>query len=259
MILKLALLQLDTQWENKSLNLTRASQYIHSADADLVVMPEMFTTGFTMNTELVAETMNGETVQWFLKTARESGKALMGSVVIAENDDHGVLRYYNRLLFASPEGELIHYDKKHLFRMGTENENYTNGKRRVIINYKGFRILPLVCYDLRFPVWSRNRGDYDLIIYTACWPVARAMVWSTLIRARAIENLAYVGGVNMVGRDPDLEYTGNSAIIDFMGNPLVESVESVPQLLTAVLDMDKLTAFRNKFPAHLDADKFTLD
>lgn len=258
MKLKLAVMQMGTLWEDSKANLAAASEAVSSVDADLVVFPEMFTTGFTMNVEAVAESMTGGSVSWMRDMAASSGKAIMGSVVIRESGSDGGTEYYNRLIFASPDGTMEYYDKRHLFRMGGEHGVYKHGTERIVINYKGFAILPLICYDLRFPVWIRNRGDYDLMINVACWPAVRSSAWSTLLRARAIENLCYVAGVNMVGSDPNTEYSGNSAIIDFLGQPMAEAIEPTPQALCATLDMEKLQAFREKFPAHLDADTFDM-
>lgn len=257
-MLKLALLQISTQWENKNANLSMALDCINSTDAELVVLPEMFTTGFTMNVAQMAETMDGESVSWMRSTAARTGKAIMGSVIIRETVE-GRDVYFNRLIFALPTGDIKHYDKRHLFRMGGEQGVFTCGERRVVIEYKGFRILPVICYDLRFPVWSRNRSDYDLMIDVACWPRVRSLAWSTLLRARAIENLCYVAGANMVGSDPNVEYSGDSVIVDFLGQPMAEATEPVQQIVCATLDMDKLRAFRDKFPAHLDADNFNIE
>lgn len=261
--MKIAAFQMDIAWESPAKNRRRVARWIESSagDADLVVLPEMFSTGFSMHPERVAEEMSGETVQWLRRTAAETGKALICSMAVV-SDDHftgDVDNYYNRLFFVSPEGVLMCSDKRHLFRMGGEHGHYQAGRGRMILHYKGFRILPLVCYDLRFPVWSRSRGDYDLLVYVANWPASRSYAWSVLLRARAIENLSYVVGVNRCGEDPGLKYSGDSAILDFMGRPLAEAAEGTETMLTAALDLEALREFRAKFPAHLDADKFDIE
>jgi predicted amidohydrolase len=181
------------------------------------------------------------------------GCVITGSLIIREGDDH-----YNRLFWVRPDGSYDQYDKRHLFRMVREHENFAAGKRRLTVELKGWRVCPLVCYDLRFPVWSRNRGDYDLLVYVANWPARRKLAWSTLLRARAIENLAYVVGVNRVGRDGvGVTYEGGSVAVDFLGQALNEE-HRFEGVETVVLDRAALDAFRASFPAHLDADAFEL-
>lgn len=240
------------EWEHTSRNLARFEPAVAEAKADIVVLPEMFATGFKLRPAVVAEPMDGEVVTTMLRWAREYRKAVVGSAVISEG---GLFR--NRQFFVEPSGKMTWYDKHHLFRPGGEARDYEPGQRRVIVEYMGLRFLLLVCYDLRFPVWSRNRGDYDAIIYSASWADDRREVWSTLLRARAIENQCYVIGVNRVGRDPDAEYAGDSAIIDFKGRTLVDAGCS-EGTLTATLDTEQMAAFREKFPAWIDADNFEL-
>lgn len=247
-----AISQVDMEWENTTRNLARFEPAVAEAKADIVVLPEMFATGFKLRPSVVAEPMDGEVVTTMLRWAREYRKAVVGSAVISEG---GFFR--NRQFFVEPSGRMTWYDKHHLFRPGGEARDYEPGKQRVIVEYMGIRFLLLVCYDLRFPVWSRNRGDYDAIIYSASWADDRREVWRTLLRARAIENQCYVIGVNRVGRDPDAEYAGDSAIIDFKGRTLVDAGCS-EGTLTATIDTEQMAAFREKFPAWIDADDFEL-
>ncbi len=253
-MLKLGIIQLSISWHDKQKNCDRARYLIETNDAELFILPEMFSTGFTSEVEKCAESMEGETVKWFETTAKETNKAIIGSIII--ESQRGV--YVNRMIFAAPNCELEFYDKRHLFRMGGEHKTFTGGEERKIFSYKGFRILPQVCYDLRFPVFSRNRNDYDLAIYVACWPEPRTYAWSALLKARAIENQCYLAGVNMAGEDPILKYKGSSAVLDFMGNPMQEATEWVENVKIAELDLEKLNAFKEKFPAWMDADCFEI-
>lgn len=228
---------------------------------DLIVLPEMFTTGFTMQPEFVAEDADGPTVDWMRGQAAKLGAVIAGSIATR---DEG--RYFNRLISMQPDGTYESYDKRHLFRMAHEHDHYTAGERLVIVDVKGWKVRPLVCYDLRFPVWSRNRlggqgvdqGGYDVLVYVANWPERRRYAWQTLIKARAIENLSYCIAVNRVGKDGNgINYTGDSAAIDYLGQPMTEASEQ-EFVATVVLDRAALRAFREKFPAHLDADEFQL-
>lgn len=261
--LRLAVFQMDTRWENPSENCRIAAERIEreAGDADLVVLPEMFATGFSMEPERIAQEMDGEVVTFMRDLAVRTGKAIVTSVAIRDHvrRTEAETGYFNRLFFFAPDGVWLTYNKRHLFRMGGEHEKYMEGSpRRLIVHYKGFRICPLVCYDLRFPVFSRNRQEYDLLIYVASWPEARRYAWSTLLRARAIENQAYVAGCNRCGKDPKNDYSGDSAVLDFLGQPLVEAEPGREDMITATLSLDELDAFRTGFPAHLDADDFTL-
>ena len=243
MELKVALCQFDMVWEDTAANLRTAGRMVAEADADLVILPEMFATGFVTDPGRVAQPMSGEIVQEMTRWVRTTGKAVAGSLIVEEEG-----RYYNRLLFIKPSGERVQSDKRHLFSIGGEGANFCPGRERGVVEYGGIRFLLQVCYDLRFPVWSRCRNDYDAIIYVASWPAGRRDVWRTLLRARAIENQAYVLGVNRTGDDPRLHYSGDSAVIGCKGETLAEAGEG-ETLLTARLDMDELRRFREKFPA----------
>ena len=223
---------------------------------DLVVLPETFTTGFSMEVARLGEPPGGPTTAWLTALAARLDAAVTGSVITRDGE-----RYFNRLLWASPGGEVRHYDKRHLFRMGREHEHFTAGRAAWSVPWRGFNVCPLVCYDLRFPVFSRRRPqlDYELLLYVANWPAPRAEAWRQLLRARAIENQAYVVGVNRVGADgTGTAYRGDSAAVDFLGRTLVEGGD-VPAVLTVELERAPLLAFRERFPAHLDADSFTLE
>jgi omega-amidase len=233
---------------------------------DLVMLPETFTSGFSNEAIHNAETMECPTVAWLRKQSRDIGAAITGSVQIRDDDGAGSNNVFNRLIFATPDGEIQHYDKRHLFRYAKEHERYAAGRERLTVEWKGWRICPLVCYDLRFPVYSRNRFDverpggldYDLLLYVANWPSARAYPWKTLLRARAIENLCFVAGLNRVGNDGNgLHYAGDSAVIDFLGHPLSESTDE-EVVTTTTLSAAELLAHRERFPAMLDGDAFVL-
>ncbi len=244
--------QIDMEWERTAVNLARIEKLIANVEGDVVVLPEMFATGFKLRPSVVAEPMGGQVVEAMRRWAREYDKAIVGSVVILENGE-----YRNRMLFVEPSGRMTQYDKRHLFRPGGEARDYTPGSERVVVEYKGFRFLMLVCYDLRFPVWSRNRGDYDAIIYCASWDYRRRDAWRTLLRARAIENQCFVIGVNRVGCDPEAPYAGDSAIVDFVGRTLVDAGED-ERVLTATLSLDEKKAYSEVFPVWMDADAFEL-
>jgi predicted amidohydrolase len=252
--MKIALIQTRLEWENSSANRTRFSDKINSLEnADLIVLPEMFSTGFTMHPSSVAESMDGETVTWMKKMAIEKGIAICGSVVISEQD-----KYYNRLLFVLPSGEIRKYDKRHLFTLAGEDKAYTAGTERLIVEYKGFRICPLICYDLRFPVFSRNTENYDLLLYVANWPEPRIAAWDTLLRARAIENMSFVLGVNRVGKDSNgHNYIGHSQAFDALGNSLLDASES-DEILIVDLNKNALLETRQKFGFLNDRDAFTV-
>jgi predicted amidohydrolase len=219
--------------------------------ADLYVLPEMFPTGFVVEPKNVAET-DGETLEWMRKKAQEMDAAIAGSVAICEQGEKPV--YRNRLYFVRPDGSEDHYDKRHLFSYGHENKHYTRGERRVVTEWRGVRILLQVCYDLRFPVFSRNHNDYDMAIYVASWPVNRRLSWDTLLRARAIENQCFVVGVNRVGSDQQCTYDGGTAIIDAYGRTMDACMDSQEGFATAELDMEWLQHYWEKFPVLGDAD-----
>jgi len=254
--LHISLIQCNLVWEQPEENRALFEKLFEQLPAatELVVLPEMFSTGFSMQVEKCAETMEDATVAWLKLQAQKRNIAICGSVMIKENE-----AYYNRFLFAHPDGKLEQYDKRHLFSMGEEHQHFTAGKERKIIEYRGFRILPQVCYDLRFPVFSRNRNDYDLMINVANWPAPRREVWQTLLKARAIENQAYVAGLNRVGTDGiGINYAGDSAIIDSKGALMATSVERREHIVSAKLDKDSMERFRAKFPVLPDADDFQL-
>jgi predicted amidohydrolase len=261
--LRVTLVQGDTRWHDPAGNRDYYGGLIaplHGA-TDLVILPETFTSGFSNDAIGSAETMAGATVEWIRDQAVRLDAAVTGSVQLRDGD--GV---YNRLLFATPDGALSTYDKRHLFRYAREHERYAAGRDRLTLEWRGWRICPLVCYDLRFPVFSRNRFDverpgqldFDLMIFVANWPSARSHPWKTLLRARAIENLCYVAAVNRVGTDGNgLAYAGDSAVIDYVGQPVTECAD-VETVVTATLSAEGLAAHRERFPAMLDADAFEL-
>jgi predicted amidohydrolase len=253
--LRVSIVQSELYWHDPASNLARFSKTLrHLGHAtDLVVLPEMFSTGFTMHAEAHAERMDGRSVAWMAETALTLGAAICGSLIIEEDG-----QYFNRFLLMRPDGNVEYYDKRHLFRLAGEHEHYAAGTTLRTFSLNEWRIRPMVCYDLRFPVWSRNRGDYDLLVYVANWPDRRHQAWETLIRARAIENLAFVAGVNRIGTDGNgIRYVGGSAIIDYLGNYLAAPGEK-PDVATASLDLPGLRTFRQKFPFHVDADEFSL-
>lgn len=242
-------------WQNPQANRDRFGQLLQDdcKDSDLVVLPEMFTTGFDLKSTRQAESMSGPTVRWMLEQAAQLDADIVGSVKIKEGE-----QFFNRLIWAKPDGSLLHYDKRHLFSFAGEDKLYTAGKERVIVDCKGWRCCPQICYDLRFPVWSRNRKDYDLLIYVANWPKVRVSHWSSLLTARAIENLSYTVGVNRVGEDGGGHaHNGQSAILDPKGKPLVEP-GSRAGCYTMTLDYAELQRYRTKFKALDDGDDFTI-
>jgi predicted amidohydrolase len=271
--LRVALVQGDTRWHDPAGNRAYYGDLIAplAGRSDLVVLPETFTSGFSNEALASAEDMQGPTVAWIREQARALDAAVCGSVQLriesAQAEAEGIAPgVYNRLLFATPDGALAHYDKRHLFRMAKEHERYAAGDRRVCVDWRGWRIFLQVCYDLRFPVFIRNRFDhgraggfdYDLALFVANWPAPRAHAWKTLLRARAIENLACVIGVNRVGTDGNgIDYAGDSVALDPLGQPLVEGDGHV-FVLEAVFSAEQLRGHRERFPAQLDADDFEL-
>jgi len=254
--LKIALVQSDLAWENPEQNRRNFSEKIKniSEEVDMIVLPEMFTTGFTMNTQNVAETMQGETVEWMKSEALKSNSAIVGSVIISEDN-----ALYNRLLFVEPTGKITIYNKRHTFTLVGEDKVFTAGTEKVIINYKGWKIYPLICYDLRFPVWARNTDNYDVIMYVANWPKPRVSAWDTLLKARAIENMSYCIGVNRVGVDGvNSEYSGHSAVYDVLGNVITSFEQNKEQTGIATLEKTHISAYRNKLKFLDDRDTFTL-
>lgn len=261
--LTLSLIQGDTRWLDGAANREYYGALARGLPrSDLIVLPETFASGFTNDVTRVSETMEGASVAWMRALAAERGAVITGSLVIAENGQH-----YNRLIWMRPDGSFEHYDKRHLFRMAREHEHFSGGVRRPIVDLCGWRILLQVCYDLRFPAWARNRRnedaaggmDYDLLLYVANWPAARRGPWRTLLRARAIENLSYCVGVNRAGTDGNgFPYAGDSAVIDFLGEPLVE-LDTAAQTTTLTLAPQLLLTHRQRFPAWMDADAFSIE
>jgi len=261
--LKITIIQTDPHWEDVEANLAMFEEKIWQVrgNTDVIVLPEMFTTGFTMAASRYAEHMNMRTFKWMRQMADQTGALILGSYIVTVHE-----RYYNRLLWMEPGGNFKTYDKRHLFRMGNEHRTYSPGESLLIGTWKGWRICPLICYDLRFPVWSRNRWDkenerldYDLAVYVANWPVARIGAWETLLRARAIENLSYVVGVNRLGQDGNgLEHNGNSAVISPKGEPIFMN-EGDELVHTVALSANSLDAFRDRFPAYKDGDEFSIE
>ncbi len=254
--LKIAALQTSLFWENAEANRAMFEEKLAAIaePVDLIVLPEMFTTGFSMKSNQLAEPALLHTHKWMHMMAQQKNALVLGSYIVQEKG-----HFYNRLLAMEPSGAYHCYDKRHLFRMGGENEFYSAGADKVIISWRGVNIRPLICYDLRFPVWSRNvANDYDLLLYVANWPAPRAHVWRALLMARALENQCYVVGVNRVGTDGEgLNYAGDSMIIDYKGNILANGFEQEVSLL-AEINLTDLQDFRQKFPAYLDADSFEI-
>lgn len=255
--MKVSLIQCNLEWEGKEANLRHISGLLPARDSgtDLVVLPEMFSTGFSMNRARLAETMKGDTVGWMKMKSLEGGFALCGSLIIEEEG-----RYYNRLVFVTPDGSAAWYDKRHLHSMSGEDEAYSKGNKRVVYSYLDFSFNFQICYDLRFPVWSRNRGDTDVIIYSANWPAVRSNVWKTLLVARAIENQCYVIGVNRVGVSPDgTAYSGDSLVAGPRGDILGSAEPGREGVISAVLGREQLDKLRDDMPVWRDADRFTVD
>jgi predicted amidohydrolase len=259
--LTVTLVQGATRWHDPAGNREYYGALLRrAAGSDLVLLPETFTSGFSNEAIHNAETMDGPTVAWLREQARALDAAITGSVQLRVD-----AKVYNRLLFATPDGNVRHYDKRHLFRYAGEHERYAGGSERLIVEWRGWRVFPQVCYDLRFPVWIRNgydraaaRFDYDLVLFVANWPSARRYAWQTLLRARAIENLSYCAGLNRFGTDGNnLQYSGDSAVLDFLGAPLVE-LGAQEQVVSVTLDPQALAAHRERFPAWMDADEFRL-
>ncbi|MDZ7738703.1 MAG: amidohydrolase [Bacteroidales bacterium] len=255
--MKISLVQSDIFWEDKKANFRKYESLLAGlkGNTDLVVLPEMFSTGFSMNSRDMAEDMDGLTLEWMESTSSAGNFGLIGSFIATEGG-----KYYNRLVFMKPGGDYCIYDKGHLFRMEKEDLFYTKGNRRVTEPFRGANFSLQICYDLRFPVWSRNRNNsYDILIYIANWPAARRKVWTTLLPARAIENQCYVIGVNRVGRDGNgIDYCGDSMIIGPRGDILAAAEENEEEVVTYELSLSELEQFREKFPVWRDADDFRL-
>ena len=253
--MKIALLQSSLFWENPKANRNHFEEKINALaeKVDLIVLPEMFSTGFTMNPEAVFETMEGETIQWMQSLTKAKNSAITGSLVVKENDN-----FHNRLVFVFPSGEMQIYDKRHLFTLAGEDKVYTAGSQKLIVEYLGWKICPLICYDLRFPVFARNVENYDVLIYVANWPKSRIQAWDILLKARSVENLCYTVGVNRVGLDNNnLEYDGHSQTVDFMGNYVLEPQENEGVFIVE-LNKQKLVETRKKLGFLNDRDSFEL-
>ena len=251
--MKLLLTQTNIIWQSPEANRGHIDKLIKDATADLIILPEMFTTGFCMSPKKIAEPSCGETFDWMHDVAKAKNAAMAGSIATKENG-----RFFNRFYFVHPNGSYTAYDKRHLFSFAGEHKEYEAGRERVIVKYRGFRILLQVCYDLRFPVFSRNRNDYDMIIYVANWPVQRIDAWNILLKARAIENACYVAGVNRVGNDTHCNYNGSSVLLDYMGKEIASTICEKEETVFVEIEKESLIAFRKKFPVLDDADSPSL-
>jgi predicted amidohydrolase len=264
--LKVTLIQTPLVWEDVTANIRNLQKKIQDmkrGSTDLIVLPEMFSTGFSMRPEIFAEKEGGSAMQWMAETARELRCVVTGSLMLREGK-----KYYNRMIWMRPDGSYGTYNKRHLFRMGNEGETYTQGKKQELFEVNGFSICPQICYDLRFPVWSRNSlkvsgksntYKYDVLLYVANWPAVRQYPWQQLLLARAIENQCYVVGVNRIGKDAnDAEHSGGSCVIDAYGKVLFSAGKKAVSE-TVVIDLKSLQEFRKKFPVLLDADNFTIN
>ena len=254
--LKVAIIQSHLVWEDPKQNRKNFSEKIEtlSDNLDIIILPEMFTTGFTMNASSVAETMDGKTILWMKKKASETNAAIVGSLIISENN-----KFYNRLLFVEPSGGITYYDKRHTFTLAGEDKIYASGTEKIIIDYKGWKICPLICYDLRFPVWARNAENYDVLIYVANWPKPRILAWDTLLKARAIENMSYCIGVNRVGEDKvQNEYCGHSTVYDVLGYNITTIKPNKEHIEVVTLDKNHISFYRNKLRFLDDRDLFTV-
>ena len=282
--LKVTIIQSNLHWENVQKNLDMFAKKIsHIQNVDLIVLPEMFTTGFTMKSAEFAEELTGKTVEWMKAQSKKTNAVICGGIITKQED-----KFYNTLIWMCPDGTFEHYNKRHLFRMGDENKNYSAGDKRIIVDLKGWKLCPMVCYDLRFPVWSRNRSrvtslpagqagsglgdyktrnqkpetlssEYDLLIYIANWPEKRNHPWKTLLQARAIENLSYVVGVNRVGNDNNNNHhSGDSAVINYKGEIISKIKPENESAETVSISYSELIEFRKTFPAAMDADGFNI-
>ena len=254
--LKVTLIQSKLHWEQVDANLSMFSEKIDSIaeTTDLIILPEMFSTGFSMNASTLAEETNGKTLNWMISEAKKSNAALTGSVIISENNT-----FYNRLFFVFPNGEYKMYDKKHTFTLAGEHKTYSKGTKRLVVDYKGWKICPLVCYDLRFPVWARNTVDYDVLLYVANWPKKRVAAWDALLKARAIENMSYCVGVNRIGLDGNNhEYSGHSAVYDVLGELISTKELETEFTQTLTLTKEHVNSTRDQLRFLQDRDLFEL-
>lgn len=254
--MKIALVQSDLYWEDALKNRNNFESQINQIDSEvnLIVLPEMFSTGFTMNALAMAETMKGETILWMKSIAKQKNCAVTGSLIITENN-----QYYNRMFFVFPSGEIQYYDKRHLFTLAGEDKTYTSGTEKVVVDYLDWKICLQVCYDLRFPVFARNVENYDLLLYVANWPKVRTNAWDILLKARAVENLSYVVGVNRIGFDAhNYEHIGHSQVVDFLGNYILEPQETEGVFIVE-LDKSVMLETRKKLDFLSDMDAFTIN
>lgn len=252
--MRLALLQFDTITSSPAENRATIERLVEGVECDLVVLPEMFPTGYSTDAAAIAEPAEGPTLGWMKRLAADHGTAIAGTVAV---DERGA--YYNRFYFVTPTGDVFHYDKRHLFTFAGEDKTFAPGGERIIVEWRGLRILPLVCYDLRFPVWSYLPGEVDVVLYSAAWPAGRIGAWDTLLPARAIENQCWVVGVNRTGRDlHGTPYCGHSAAYDHLGHPVAECGEEQEALRVVEIDPTKIANFRERFPAWRDAEKFVV-
>ncbi|MEM9895431.1 MAG: amidohydrolase [Bacteroidota bacterium] len=256
--LTVSLVQSDLVWENVSENLNALESKMQtSSETDLIVLPEMFTTGFSMNAMALAKANDGRTLEWMQRIANEKEASICGSFIVQEGE-----HFFNRCFFVQPDGHYKTYDKRHLFALGGEAEVFLAGKERLVVDLKGWKIMPLICYDLRFPVWSRVQSDddafeFDLLIYMANWPKPRIHAWDILLQARAIENQSYCVGVNRIGIEPEgMSYSGNSAAYDYLGDKLCFSQSE--EIISATLSLKDLDLFRKKLPFQKEADSFEI-
>lgn len=258
--IRIALVQTDLHWQDKTANLAMLEEKIWSlkGKVDLIILPEMFPTGFSMDASKLAEPMNLTVCKWMKQLATQTHATITGSAIISDGG-----KYFNRLLWVNPDGQIEHYDKRHLFRMANEDETFSSGKKLPVFHLKGWKFCPQVCYDLRFPVWSRNswnegNAGYDVVFYIASWPAARVSAWDSLLPARAVENLSYSIGVNRVGTDGNgIPYNGHSAAYDFKGEQMANLAES-EDIQTVSFSADSLEEYRIKFPAWRDSDSFKI-
>lgn len=252
--MKISLIQTSLQWEDHQANRQRFSELISQIEeTNMIILPEMFATGFTMNPEAVAETMDGESVKWMQAIAVRKQCAVTGSLVIKENGN-----YYNRLFFVYPNGEFKTYNKRHLFTLAGEHKKYTAGSEKLIVEYEGWKICPLVCYDLRFPVFARNVEGYDLLLFVANWPSPRVLAWDVLLQARAVENMCYVAGVNRVGQDSNgHNYPGHSQVFDSLGKPMLQ-ISDNEEVYTVTINKEEMLENRKKLGFLNDRDSFIL-
>lgn len=258
-MIKIASVQSNIIWENPKANRLEYDKLFQSLEpVDLIILPEMFTTGFSMKTENIAENNSGETLFWMQEHSKSLDTCILGSIPIKEKN-----KFFNRLYVVKPN-EIQYYDKRYLFSMAYEDRHYSKGEKELVFELKGWKIKPLICYDLRFPLWSKNKYknnefNYDILVYVANWPAVRSNAWKSLLKARAIENMSYVVGVNRIGQDAnEIKYNGNSRVYDFKGERMDDFMENMPKVQINNLDKNELDSFRNKFPVLKDADDFNL-